>query len=214
MIIKAIIYVSLFSIASLCASDIDVQITKDVPYVNVVDSGKKIKIERIQDIQNKLTDDFAKTSRECPPFCIVPIRPDKDIKTIEELELLAFMKKQITEGTGLIVDVREPKLYDLETIPTAVNIPFSVIEGADKKRFDDVFEILGTKVGDKGSNDYSNSKTLAVFCSGVWCRISSTFILEMAKAGYPKDKLLFYRSGLQGWKLLGLTTTIRKENVK
>jgi hypothetical protein len=33
----------------------------------------------------------------------------------------------------------------------------------------------------------------------------------LLKYNYPKDKIAYYRSGFQGWKLLGLTTVVHKE---
>jgi len=38
------------------------------------------------------------------------------------------------------------------------------------------------------------------------------FIQNMIRMGYPAEKLLFYRDGLQGWKLLGLTTVIHQKH--
>ena len=64
----------LFTIAALSsllsAEDVLVKITQDIPQVKINDSGVNVTIKRIQDTGNRLTDDFAKTSRICPPHCI------------------------------------------------------------------------------------------------------------------------------------------------
>jgi len=39
----------------------------------------------------------------------------------------------------------------------------------------------------------------------------SRLIDSMIKHGYPKEKMFYYRSGFEGWKLLGLTTIVHKE---
>lgn len=195
-------------------SEVVVKITDDISYVDVLESGKKIRVERIQDTQNRLTDDFVKTSRRCPPHCIVPITPDPNIVNFEELEVLKFMKNDVFKKKGLLVDAREPPYYRIETIPTAVNIPYSILETGNKKTYDYLYRILGVRNKSDGTEDFSNAKKLVIFCSGLWCQASSRAIMKLIEHGYPKRKIAFYRSGLQGWKLLGLTTTIREERTK
>jgi len=188
-----------------------VKITDDMPYVMTTNSGHKIKIERIQDTDNRLTDDYTKTSRACPPFCIQPTHIADGIKNIEEIELLNFMKNEVSKNRGVVVDTRLKSWFELETIPSAINIPFPIIEKASKEKAKKIFQILGMKVKKDGSWDFSKAKKLAIFDNGVWCEQAKHFVDGMLKHGYPKDKILYYRSGFQGWKLLGLTTVIHKE---
>jgi ribosome biogenesis protein Nip4 len=47
-------------LSSLLLADeapVTVKITEDMPFTYTIDSGKKVKIERIQDTNNRLTDD-------------------------------------------------------------------------------------------------------------------------------------------------------------
>ena len=209
---KQLLILSLLSSMILAdESQITVKISEDMPFIYTTDSGKKIKIERIQDTNNRLTDDYTKTSRPCPPFCIQPTKIDPDIKNIAELELIEFMKEKVSNKTGVIVDARLKSWFELETIPSAVNIPFPIIENTSKKKAEMIFKILGMKVKSDGTWDFSNAKDIAVFCNGLWCEQSNHFIKGMLKYNYPKDKLLYYRAGFQGWKLLGLTTIVHKE---
>jgi len=187
-----------------------VKITKDIPYVYINDNGIKVKISRIQDTANKLTDDYAKTSRVCPPFCIPPIKVVPGVKTIGELELIDFIKNKVYTHKGILVDARFKKLYSLETIPGAINIPFTLTEIESKKVADSLFRALGAKVNSDGSYDFSKAKEIAAFCSGLWCEQSTRFIKGIVKHGYPTDKLYWYRGGFQAWKLLGLTTAVHK----
>ncbi|NOZ89797.1 MAG: rhodanese-like domain-containing protein [Epsilonproteobacteria bacterium] len=204
-------FISLLFAQNAKNEHITVKITDDMPYVMTTNSGQKIKIERIQDTDNRLTDDYTKTSRACPPFCIQPTKVADGVQNIEEIELLTFMKNKLPKGKGVIVDARLKSWFELETIPSAINIPFPVIEKASKEKAQKIFKILGMKVKKDGSWDFSTAKTIAVFDNGVWCEQAKHFINGMIKHGYPKDKLLYYRSGFQGWKLLGLTTVIHKE---
>jgi rhodanese-related sulfurtransferase len=191
--------------------DLIVKITEDVPYIVTTNSGQKIKIQRIQDINHRLTDDYTKTSRPCPPFCIQPTKVADGVQNIEELELLSFMQSEIPKGTGVVVDARLKSWFELETIPSAINIPFSVIQNASRKKAQKIFQLLGMRVKKDGSWDFAGAKKLAIFCNGPWCEQSKHFVDGMIKHGYPKDKMYYYRSGLQGWKLLGLTTVVHKE---
>jgi len=190
---------------------IPVKITNDLPYVMTTDSGKNIRIQRIQDSDNRLTDDYTKTSRACPPFCIQPTTVSKGIKNIEEIELLEFIQNQVSKNKGVLIDARLKSWFEIETIPSAINIPYPVIQNASKARAEKIFKLLGMKVKSDGTWDFSEAKKLAVFCNGIWCEQSKHFIEGMIKHNYPKDKILYYRSGFQGWKLLGLTTIVHKE---
>lgn len=188
-----------------------VKLTDTLPYAYTIDSCKKIKIERVQDTSNRLTDDYTKTSRPCPPFCIQPTKVHPDIKNIAELEIIQFMKDKVAKNRGVIIDARLKSWFELETIPSAINIPFPVMQNADKKKAELIFKILGMKVEKDGTWNFEKAKELAVFCNGVWCEQSAHFISGMLKYNYPTSKLNYYRSGFQGWKLLGLTTIVHKE---
>jgi len=188
-----------------------VKITDTIPYAYTIDSGKKVKIERIQDTSNRLTDDYTKTSRPCPPFCIQPTKVHPDIKNIEELEILQFMKDKVATNKGVIIDARLKSWFELETIPSAINIPFPVMLDADKKKAEMIFKILGMRVEADGTWNFDNAKELVVFCNGVWCGQSAHFVKGLLKYNYPTSKVRYYRSGFQGWKLLGLTTVVHKE---
>jgi len=59
-------------------------------YIHTKDGGKRVTVQRIQDTNNRLTDDYAKTSRPCPPFCIQPTKVADGIDNIGEIELLKF----------------------------------------------------------------------------------------------------------------------------
>jgi len=188
-----------------------VKLTDTIPYAYTIDSGKKIKIERVQDTSNRLTDDYTKTSRPCPPFCIQPTKIHPNIKNIAELELIQFMKDKVATNKGIIIDARLKSWFELETIPSAINIPFPVMLNANKKKAETIFKILGMKVEKDGTWNFENAKELVVFCNGVWCEQSAHFMSGILKYNYPTSKLRYYRSGFQGWKLLGLTTVVHKE---
>jgi len=194
-------------VAILLADNIKVKITKDISDIKVKHLGQSVDIKRIQDPYHVLSDDYTKTSRACPPFCIHPAKVADGVKTIGEVELTNMIKNYVNTGKGVIVDARLPSWYNTETIPSSINIPFNLIEGADKSTIKSVLEVLGAKSASNGL-DFSNAKELIVFCNGLWDDQSTRLIKSLLKAGYPANKIVWYRDGFQGWKLLGLTTVI------
>jgi rhodanese-related sulfurtransferase len=56
--------------------------------------------------------------------------------------------------------------------------------------------------------DFTDAKTLVIWCNGPACGQSPRAIEGLLKAGYPADKILYYRGGMQMWQLWGLTTVV------
>ena len=188
-----------------------VNITAEIASVVVQHQGIPVTVERIQDTENRLADDFTKTSRPCPPFCIHPIDAAKGIRTIGELELLNFLQKDVTEERGLLIDARMPNWYNSETIPGSVNIPFILLTKPSDKRTR-IFKLMGAKIKDSGEVDFTNAINLALFCNGPWCDQSPRAIKGLINAGYPPEKIQYYRGGMQAWKSFGLTTVLPTSN--
>jgi rhodanese-related sulfurtransferase len=67
-------------------------------------------------------------------------------------------------------------------------------------------ERFGVKEGDDGELDFSEAKTLVLFCNGIWCGQSTSNIGTLMQMGYPAEKLKWYRGGMQDWVSAGLTT--------
>ena len=194
----------------LSAEDVLVKITQDTPQLKINDNGVNVTIKRIQDTGNRLTDDYIKTSRRCPPRCIESIKLKNGVKTIGELELINFIKNKVYKKKGILVDARLKEFYNLETIPGAINIPLTIAQVKSKKVTDSLFKALGAKINSDGSYNFTNAKDLAVFCHGLWCHSAVSLINNLVDKGYPKEKIVWYRDGLQAWKLLGLTTVVHK----
>ena len=214
-IAASVIVLMLFASANGYAAPADqkvtVKITPTIPSVIVNHRGVPIKVQRIQDTSNKLVDDFSKTSRPCPPFCIHPIQAAKGVKTIGEVELLDFVSNEVASKKGLLIDARMPKWYNSETIPGAINLPF-IIFTKKGHALNRIFELLGAKKTTTGF-DFSKAKDLTLFCNGPWCDQSPRAIRALVADGYPAEKLRYYRGGMQMWKLFGLTTVLPKPNL-
>ena len=120
--------VGIISLSLLVTSlnSVEVNIKEGVPYVDVDINGEPVRIERIQNTNNKLKNSYTKTSRPAPPFTIQPFQPIDGIETVGELDVIDFISKDVNNNTGVLVDARMPKWHQVGTIPGAINIPFSI----------------------------------------------------------------------------------------
>lgn len=190
----AVAAVSLLTAAPAIADEAKpVGITPEAMTVTVDTKDGPVEIGRIQDNANMLTGDWALTSRACPPFCIQPHSPAEGVHTIGELEVLDMLK----DPEAIVVDSRTQDWYTGGTIPGAINIPYT-------QAVERLAEV-GCQPDFDGKFDCSTAKKVVLFCNGVWCGQSPTAIRAMIEAGFPADRIHYYRGGMQGWRLLGLT---------
>ena len=208
---RALAIVAVAATASAAQTE-DVFITPEIPFFEFDNGTRFIMIERNQDNDAVIDQSFAKTSRPCPPFCIHPMSAAPGVETIGELELLDFLENQVSSGGGFLVDARLPNWYDAGTIPGAVNLPFTLFEPAEDNVFrNGILQLLGGLPRGGGQWDFTNAKSLALFCNGPWCDQSPRAIRNLVDLGYPTSKLKYYRGGMQTWLLLGLTVEIPSE---
>ena len=106
-----------------------VGITPEMSSVEVIHKGKPVLIERNQDNKNTIVDDYALTSRPCPPFCIRPIELAPGVQTVGELEMLDYLVAAGKPGSKvLVIDSRTPDWVAKGTIPGSVNIPWTLLK--------------------------------------------------------------------------------------
>lgn len=218
-----------FMINFVSSYALDVKLTPDRDFVEVIHQNKLIKVQRIQDQDHVLSGGFAKTSRKCPPFCIQPMLASEGVKTVGQVEVFDFMEKELLDETGVIVDARTPAWWKRGTIPGSINIPFTVFSlNVDDPDLIDLMYILGAKrrvdvsgftrtiegLGLMGGNrkndewDFTAAKSVLIWCNGMWCGQSPRAIRGLLELGYPADKILYYRGGMQAWQSLGLTVIV------
>ncbi len=110
---------------------------------------------------------------------IQPIKIAENIRTVEELEVHKFQENGLP-----IIDSRTSDFYEIATISGAKNIPHNEITD----RIDEL----------------DRNKPAIFFCNGPQCPQSPTAIHNLLSAGYPPDKILYYRGGMHDWITLGL----------
>jgi len=198
-------------------------------FLHVMQDGRSIRVERVQDPDYQLRGYYAKTARKCPPFCIHPMRVAPDVETVGEVELFEFMETELRDGTGLLIDARTPEWYKKGTIPGSVNQPFTgLIRAPEDVTWDELLPQFDVKPAEEpglveqamqsvglaeerlqsGKWDFSDARKLILFCNGPACDQSPRAIKGLLAVGYPPAKLFYYRGGMQMWELWGLTTVI------
>lgn len=191
---KFALTIALTLAAGTAMADNEVGITKDQLSVTLQTDSGPVVIKRIQDTKNEISGEWALTSRPCPEFCIQPYSPAEGVTTIGELELIAMLQ----DPQAVVIDSRTQDWFDGGTIPGAINIPYTYIV--------DELGQLGCEPDFDGW-DCELATKVALFCNGIWCGQSPSAIRNMIEAGYPKDRIYYYRGGMQVWRLLGLTVT-------
>jgi rhodanese-related sulfurtransferase len=183
----------MLAFAAPAVAEDEVRISADLLEFQVETPDGPVTIKRVQDEEHEVTGYYAMTSRKCPPFCIQPVEAAPGVQTIGELELVDLMR----DPEALLIDARTMEWHLKETIPGSVNIPYTEVAS----RLDE----LGCEKGESGWSCES-AKTVALYCNGLWCGQSPTAIRAMLREGYPADKILYYRGGMQSWKVLGFNT--------
>jgi rhodanese-related sulfurtransferase len=110
---------------------------------------------------------------------IQPIEATLGVRTVGELDVYQHQKEGLP-----IVDARKPDTTDGVTIPGSENIPYD--------------EIVARK------DDLDENQLTIFFCNGPQCPQSATAIKSLVEAGYPTDRILYYRGGMHDWITLGL----------
>ncbi len=218
---------------SAAALALDVKITENRETVTVQDHGKPFVIQREQDPEHMVDPAWAKTARKCPPFCLQPEQPVPGVHTVGELEVMDFMEQKVNKGTGVLIDARLPSWYLQGTIPGSVNIPFTIFgevpTAADvtkaltylgavrRTNTGGIQRVLEKRFADWGWFgadlktaywDFTNAKEILLWCNGPWCGQSPRAIKNLVKLGYPRDRIFYYRGGMQMWKVMGLSTVV------
>ena len=197
--------------------------------VDVNHNGKKVTLER--EIHPKCLDipilhetiwEGQYASKEVPSECkamfvtsvgqIQPISIHPEVETYGEMEVMHFFKMMQKDSNKILVDTRSDEWFKARTIPGAVNIPHDDIDKEESlvEDYQKAFETMQVKKR-KGMYDFSEAKTMVLFCNGSWCSQSANMIKELIAIGYPAEKLKWYRGGMHDWLNLSMTSTTHKK---
>jgi len=225
MIKITLVFFMMLSILS--SNNISLQFTGvKTDYINSKGEKKQITIEREIDpkcmdihISNDVFWKAKYASNTVPKACkstfitsagkvIFPMQIHKDIETYGEVEVMAFVKKMQYDSTMLFIDTRDEEWYKYRTIPGAMNIHYVYI--MQPKVFEEEYKASLVKLGIVGKTkpfDFSEAKTILLFCNGAWCSQSPNMVKALLALGYPPEKIRWYRGGMDDWLGLSMTTT-------
>ncbi len=172
-----------------------VHIQPDLPSVVVETPEGPAEIAREQDPEARLTGEWARTARPCPPFCVQPMIAAEGVRTIGELDLLEMLQ----DPEAMVIDSRTPDWFAGGSIPGAINLPWD--------RMAERLDRVGCELDFEGYACGEDVPEIALFCNGPWCGQSPTAIRRIIEAGYPAEKISYYRGGMQVWRMLGFTVT-------
>lgn len=192
----------LFSVNAEEKETKQVMISHGLQSVDVKHGDKTVSITRIQEKKNEIVKFYRKTTRGTIQ-AMYPFAPHA-VDTIGEREIIDYIKK-ISAGDSsiIIIDSRTPAWVKRSgLIPGAVNIPFTKFaESSDTLEImEDDFDVIPGE-----TFNFSNAKTLVMYCNGNWCGQSPTAIRKLLGMGYPAAKIKYYRGGMQSWAALGLS---------
>ncbi|WP_159518541.1 rhodanese-like domain-containing protein [Sunxiuqinia indica] len=117
---------------------------------------------------------------------IQPMEVANGVRTVDEIEVNEFQEKGFS-----IIDARTPGFYDASTIPGSKNIPHN-----------EITERMG---------ELDRGQPVIFFCNGPQCPQSPSAIHNLLEAGYPADKIHYYRGGMHDWVTLGLPIENKKQ---
>lgn len=142
----------------------------------------------------------------CPSSCIQPMRAAAGVETFGELEVIDFLQDSVSDGSGLLIDVRMPSTFSAGTVPGAVNVPVKTFRPDNPYR-SDLLSALGVQTPDSRPG-FADAFTLVIFGDGPDDADATAVIDHLLDAGYPAGKISYYRGGAARWSALGLNTTV------
>ena len=180
-----------------------VPISKGVKSIEMNLNGEKFTLMRNQKAGNIISELYNTTNRGAPqPMIIAP-----GVETVGELEFIEYMKKAQKDNSIAIIDSRKPGWNAKLRIPGSINVPFT-----NFKEKDTAIEMMEDEMGvveRDGKLDFTNAKTIVLYCNGYWCGQTPAMVTRskysLLNMGYPVEKIKYYRGGMQAWTSLGFT---------
>ena len=120
--------------------------------------------------------------------------PVPGVQPVTEIEVL----QALNDPGVMLLDMRDEDGPPLPTIPNAYQMPYAEVE-------DRLDELGCTRQSDRRW-DCAQALRVIAFCFGPMCVQSPAGMARMVQAGFPADKIGYYRGGMMDWQALGLTT--------
>lgn len=168
-------------------------------------NGQEFVISRTSTVDPTAIAAISHSNNDCHAPCLSPMSAAENVPTLGELDVIQFMSSKVASGDGLLIDARVPSDRAAGFIPASVNIPAATVSPENPYR-DEIFTALGAEQF-QGIFSFNDSISLVVFDGGPATQDAPRLIIDLLAAGYPADKIAYYRGGMQVWTTLGLSTT-------
>lgn len=147
---------------------------------------------------------YLKPQEDCAPLCLTPVAYSDVVPTLGEVEVIDFLTSAVSSGKGLLIDSRMPEDRAHGFIAGSVSVPH-VLVSPDNPYLPDIMQALGAR-SFEGMLNFSDALPLVIFDDGPSTMDAPQLISALLDAGYPSDKISYYRGGMLVWTALGLNT--------
>lgn len=166
-------------------------------------NGERIKISRNGSDVGRLVLQFASATESCGGPCIAPMQAAPGVATLGEIEVLDFLVSRVAHNQGLMVDARAPKDRAVGFIPGSVSLPHTTLEAKNAFK-GDILRALGAREFEDVFN-FADAQQLLVYDNGPSGDDAGKLVRNLLEAGYPPNKISYYRGGMQMWAVLGFS---------
>ena len=187
----------------LCASSAFAQDQVLEAKASFLFNGAQIEISRDTDTAPQHAATFAGISNTCGAPCIAPMEVAGGVPTFGETEVLSFLVNEVANSTGLLVDARMPNDRAKGFIPGSVNLPYATLD-AGTSFLSEIFTALGARALN-GEFNFADAQSLLVYDTGPSSDDAGRLVNNLLAAGYPAEKIKYYRGGMQVWAVLGFS---------
>jgi rhodanese-related sulfurtransferase len=146
---------------------------------------------------------LSRKADSCAAICIAPLSVHKTVATVAEAEVFEFIANRVATGTGLLIDGRAIADRDTGAIINSISVPSALVDESNPFR-DDILVAMGARSFD-GVFNFSDAMPVMVYDQGPLADDAGALIRSLLQAGYPAEKIQYYRGGLQVWTALGLS---------
>lgn len=166
-------------------------------------NGERVKIDRENPNAARHIMQFAAAQGGCGAPCIAPMQVARGVPTLDETAVLAFLVDQVAGNVGLMVDARLPADRALGYIPGTVSLPYATVAPTNSFR-EDILKALGARAFE-GVYNFADARELLIYDQGPSTDDAGKLVRNLLDAGYPVEKLKYYRGGMQVWSVLGFS---------
>ena len=187
----------------LAATASSAQERLDALRASFIFDGKRVEISRDNQDALRFVAHFVSASEPCLNACLAPLKAAEEVETVDEAQVLAFLENKVGTNIGLALDARASQDRVAGYIPGSVMLPPQVVAPRNPGR-SDVLRALGARDFD-GVFNFADAKHLLIYDQGPATDDAGQLVRHLLAAGYPPEKINYYRGGMQVWSVLGFT---------